>query len=134
AEHAMAGHVAWVGSLAESDALSPRVRGLLCARFLAALDEALGYMSAGLPLRLTIATVCHRALARLAEAEPNELQWMNGLGIALNKIGELRGALGDGAGAERAAGEALSHIRSFLQLRPGHPEASRKLSIALEGY
>jgi tetratricopeptide (TPR) repeat protein len=68
---------------------------------------------------------------RLAAADPGNANWQRDLSVDLNKIGNVRLALGDRSGALFAYGESLGILRKLAASDPGNSELQSDIIVGL---
>ena len=71
-------------------------------------------------------------MRKLAAADPGNAEWQHDVSVSLDKVGDVRLAAGDRAGALAAYEESLAIMRKLAAADPGNAQWQRDVGVSLE--
>ena len=71
-------------------------------------------------------------MRKLAAADPGNAEWQRDVSVSLDRVGDVRLAAGDRAGALAAYEESLAIMRKLAAPDPGNAQWQRDVSVSLD--
>lgn len=123
--------LAWTESLLHADKSKASQRGIICNRYIFELNGLLEPHTV-LSTRFGLIRFTTATLQALIDAAPDNAQWQRDLSFCHEKIGEIRQAQGDLAGALAAFEWSLAIAKQMADQYPRDAQWQRDLSVSQE--